>query len=82
MLGSELMGGFANRNNIVFQRKNAKEADRDRSVKAFFLMNPCISLTSHLEHACSEGRIHLLKSSVRLVLSFTTEEKSNNLIKC
>ena len=66
------MGGFPNRNNIVFkEKKNAREADRDSSVKAFFLMTPRISLTSHLEHACLEGRIHLLRSSIRLVLSFT-----------
>lgn len=70
MLGSELMGGFENRNNIVFKEKNAREADRDSSVKAFFLMTPHISLTSHLEHACLVGRIHLLRSSIRLVLSF------------
>lgn len=28
MLGSELMGGFENRNNIVFKEKNAREADK------------------------------------------------------
>lgn len=46
MLGSELRGSFANRNNIL--GKSIREADRDSSVKAFFLMIPLISLNSHL----------------------------------
>ena len=75
MLGSELRGGFANRNHIFFSWKKC-QGNRDSSVKAFFLMIPLISLNSHLQHAFLERGIHLSRSSERSVLRLTTNKKA------